>query len=63
VEDRGRETGDRVALLDAAGRTVANLHPGANDVSGIVPGVYFVLSESLAVGRQPSAVTKVVVAR
>ncbi len=28
-------------LLDAAGRMVLNLHPGANDVSGLSPGVYF----------------------
>jgi hypothetical protein len=31
-----------IALLDAAGRKVLALKPGANDVSGLAPGVYFV---------------------
>lgn len=43
-------------LLDATGREVLDLHSGANDVSRLAPGVYFVRSE-------PSAVTKVVIAR
>jgi len=30
------------SLLDAAGRKVADLAPGANDVRGLAPGVYFV---------------------
>lgn len=29
-------------LLNAAGRRVLELHPGANDVSGLAPGIYFV---------------------
>ncbi len=51
-------------LFDMSGRRVANLHPGANDVSGLSPGVYFV-RELSAVSREPSAVfvRKVVIAR
>jgi hypothetical protein len=30
------------ALLDAAGRKVLDLHSGANDLSGLSPGVYFI---------------------
>jgi hypothetical protein len=52
--DRGPGTGDRAALVDASGRRVMNLSRGANDVRALAPGVYFV--------RQPSAVTKVLVA-
>jgi len=37
-------------LLDIAGRSVLDLHPGANDVSGLAPGVYFVRAAS----RKPS---------
>jgi hypothetical protein len=49
------------ALLDISGRKALDLHPGANDVGLIPPGVYFVL----AVGREPSAVScrKVVITR
>jgi hypothetical protein len=32
------------ALLDISGRDVLDLHPGANDVSRLAPGVYFVRS-------------------
>lgn len=41
------------SLFSVDGRTVMSLRPGANDVRGLAPGVYFVQSE-------PSAVTKVV---
>jgi hypothetical protein len=44
-----------IDLLDACGRTVTALHPGANDVSTLSPGVYFVREE-------PQAVRKVVIA-
>jgi hypothetical protein len=37
-------------LLDAAGREVMELHAGANDVSGLAPGVYFVRAVSRARG-------------
>jgi len=40
-------------LLDISGRKVLDLHPGANDVSGLCPGVYFVR----AVSRELSAVS------
>jgi hypothetical protein len=33
-------------LLDISGRKVLNLHPGANDVSRLGPGVYFVREET-----------------
>jgi len=60
--DSRQQTGYRAELLDAAGRKVADLHPGANDVRALAPGVYFV-RERLAVGGGRSAVRKVVVAR
>jgi len=49
-------------LLDISGRKVLDLHPGANDVSGLAPGIFFV-RESSAVGGERSAVSirKVVV--
>jgi len=50
-------------LLDISGRCVAALHPGANDVSRLGAGVYFVWSEPSAVSREPSAVHRVVIAR
>jgi len=60
--DRGQKTGDRAELLDISGRKVIDLKPGANDVRGIAPGVYFVRRAS-SVGRDASSVTKVVVTR
>jgi hypothetical protein len=45
----------RAALLDISGRKVLELHPGANDVCSLAPGVYFV--------RQASQVAKVVISR
>ncbi|MBM3315793.1 hypothetical protein FJY71_08170 [candidate division WOR-3 bacterium] len=50
-------------LVNAAGRRVMELVPGANDVRHLSPGVYFVCSQPSAVGRQPSAVQKVVVTK
>ncbi|HTW90614.1 MAG TPA: hypothetical protein VMH22_02795 [bacterium] len=47
----------RPELLDASGRNVAVLHAGANDVSRLAPGVYFVRE------AQAQAVRKVVVTR
>jgi hypothetical protein len=46
-------------LLDMAGREVLPLHPGANDVRSLVPGVYFI-REGLA---RAQAVRKVVITR
>jgi len=42
--DRRPKTGDRAALLDAAGRRVMELQPGPNDVQHLGSGVYFVSS-------------------
>jgi hypothetical protein len=53
-------------LLDAAGRKVADLQPGANDVRALAPGIYFVMeaqAQAQAIRAKPSAVTKVVIAR
>jgi hypothetical protein len=50
-------------LLDAAGRRVSDLHAGANDVSRLVPGVYFISRPSAAGYRAAAAVTRVVVTR
>ena len=44
-------------LLDASGRAVMPLRPGANDISALSPGVYFVREE------QTQSVRKVVVTR
>ena len=46
-------------LHDAAGRQVMELHPGANDLRALAPGVYFVREAQ----AQAQAVRKVVVAR
>jgi len=61
-DDRRPGTGDRAVLLDIAGRKVVDLTPGANDVSRLAPGVYFV-RERLAVGGERNAVHKVVLTR
>ncbi len=54
----------RAVLLDASGRKVLELHPGANDVRGLAPGVYFVRRQgSRGRGSEDSRVTKVVVMR
>jgi hypothetical protein len=49
-------------LLDISGRKVLDLKPGTNDVSRLAPGVYFVRAEPSS-NQQPSALTKVVVAK
>ncbi|MBN2464017.1 hypothetical protein JXD38_00120, partial [candidate division WOR-3 bacterium] len=59
MEDRGPRTGDRAVLLDAVGRKVMDLVPGANDVRKLAPGVYFVREAQ----AQAQAVRKVVVTR
>lgn len=45
------------SLFDMSGRQVVKLHPGANDVSGLAPGVYFVRE------AQAQAVRKVIITR
>ena len=52
----------RADLFDASGRTAMKLHPGANDVSGLAPGVYFVREERGA-SRGEAGVRKVVILR
>jgi hypothetical protein len=49
-------------LLSVSGRKVLELHPGANDVSRLAPGVYFV-SEQTAGSRQQAGIRKVVIQR
>ena len=44
--------GRPAVLLDAAGRRVAGLEPGANDIGRLAPGVYFLRSR----GRRPARV-------
>jgi hypothetical protein len=46
-------------LLDISGRKVLDLKSGANDVSGLSPGVYFVRKAQ----AQAQAVGKVLIAR
>jgi len=48
-------------LLDAAGRKALELRPGANDVSGLAPGVYFVREAQAQ--AQAQAVRKVIITR
>jgi len=59
----GVKRGASSVLLDISGRKVMDLAPGANVVSRLSPGVYFVRSDPSAVSGQPVAVHKVVVAR
>jgi len=46
--DSRQHTAYRAELLDISGRKVLDLHPGANDVSRLAPGVYFVRGPSTA---------------
>jgi hypothetical protein len=55
IGDRGPKTGDRAELLDASGRKMLDLKTGANDVSRLAPGVYFVHE------AQARAVRKIIV--
>jgi hypothetical protein len=58
LEDRGRKTEDRAELLDVSGRRAMELQPGANDVSRLAPGVYFVDRGSSLVPRSRVVITK-----
>jgi len=53
----------RAALFDMTGRRVADLRSGANDVSGLAPGMYFVREETQASSHKLQAVQKVVITR
>lgn len=50
-------------LLDISGRKVLDLHPGANDVRALAPGVYFLRGPRTADGSPDAAVRRVVVTR
>jgi hypothetical protein len=50
-------------LLDLSGRKMLDLHPGANDVRSLAPGVYFVRQGPRGRGFESSRVRKVVVTR
>jgi photosystem II stability/assembly factor-like uncharacterized protein len=52
-----QNTAFRAGLLDVSGRRVFNLRPGANDVSRVLPGVYF-MRES-----QAQAIRKVIITK
>lgn len=54
--------GSRQEMLDISGRKVLDLKAGANDVSRLAPGVYFVWPAS-CVERDESGVMRVVIAR
>jgi YVTN family beta-propeller protein len=51
------------SLMDATGRKVMNLKPGANDVRGLAPGEYFMREVPQAPSAKPQAVHKIVIAR
>ena len=51
----------RAALPDVSGRKVLDLHPGANDLRALAPGVYFVREAQAQ--AQAQAIRKVVVTR
>ena len=51
----------RAELQDISGRKVLDLRPGANDVSGLAPGVYFV--RAVSCGLSAASCQKVVVTR
>ena len=69
--DGRQKAADRAILLDAAGRKVLDLKPGANDVRHLAPGVYFCrqtagfapCAPASSVMRDASSITKVVVTR
>ena len=61
--DSGHVPLSRAALLDVSGRKVMDLHPGANDVSRLAPGIYFVRSGPSAVSRKPSTIAKIVITK
>ena len=53
----------RADLLDVSGRKVFDLSLGANGVSRLAPGVYFVRGPETGDGKPDAAVTKVVIAK
>ena len=62
----GEERMVNSALVDISGRRVIDLHPGANDVSALSPGVYFYRQTAgfaSSVEAQVQTVRKVIIAR
>ncbi len=59
----GSDRVPRSVLLDAAGRSVMELHAGPNNVRGLAPGVYFVRGPKTGDGRPGAGARKVVVQR
>jgi len=55
--------GQAASLLDISGRKMLDLHPGANDVGALAPGVYFVRSAQAQVQAQAQAIRKVLVTK
>jgi hypothetical protein len=51
------------SLFDMTGRAVMSLRPGANDVRGLAPGVYFVREEPQASSLKPRAIRKVILTK
>jgi len=51
------------SLLDACGRCVMDLHPGANDVRALAPGVYFIRRLKTEDGRPATDVRRVVIVK
>jgi hypothetical protein len=55
------------SLLDISGRKVMTVHSGANDVSPLAPGVYFVLSATTpslpAMSETLHSTYKIIIAR
>jgi hypothetical protein len=54
-----QNTGYRADLLDASGRKLLDIHAGANDVSRLAPGVYFI-SERETKNEEPRTVRIVI---
>jgi hypothetical protein len=48
------------SLMDATGRKVMDLRPGANDVRALAPGVYFIRGPKTEDGRPDAAVRKII---
>jgi hypothetical protein len=59
ARDEGQGTRDE--LLDISGRKVLNLKSGANDVSHLAPGIYFVREAHAQ--AQAQAICKVIITR
>jgi len=61
--DRGQKTEDRGELLDVSGRKAMSLRPGANDISRLPAGVYFLCLSQAGAGSERACVRKVVIQR